>query len=333
MQSPLPLRRHPLVATSNFDEAKATYEKLAAPIDLERLDRRAPFGWRSNRLSVGPLAVAVHQYGAALRATAPRPPDVFAVSFPLSDVRGEAWEVSAITGARSGASLARGRETFVSSPVEPQTFRLGTGYRALQLLVDQSAMHGALAALTGVTAKERIRFEPRLSLARGAGAALERLTSFFVREVDHPNEGFFATPMLAARFSDLVVSLLLLNVPHNYTARLAKVGRPAEPRYVRLAAEHLEAHAAEPVQMTNLAKIVGVSVRALQLGFRRHRGQNPTDFLRDRRLDLAHALLQRDDLASVGDIARRCGFENAGRFSARYRARFGELPSTSRRRR
>jgi len=83
--------------------------------------------------------------------------------------------------------------------------------------------------------------------------------------------------------------------------------------------------------MTELAAVAGVSLRALQTGFLRHRGCTPMEFLRARRLDLARTrLLASAPGVSIATIARECGVSHLGRFSAHYRARFGERTTDTR---
>src|SRR5262249_34115502 len=122
-----------------------------------------------------------------------------------------------------------------------------------------------------------------------------------------------------------------LGQPHNHAAVLTS-RRRAEPAHVRTVAEYLDAHAGEPVRMADLAAVAGVSVRAIQVGFRAHRGCSPTEFLRQRRLELARTRLLSRPGATVAEIALECGFEHLGRFSAMYRARFGETPAETLRR-
>jgi transcriptional regulator GlxA family with amidase domain len=74
-------------------------------------------------------------------------------------------------------------------------------------------------------------------------------------------------------------------------------------------------------------------VRSLQAGFAAHRGYSAMSFLRERRLMLARTrLLMARPGTTVAQIALSCGFEHLGRFSKRYRERFGENPSESLRR-
>lgn len=324
--SSLPLARFPSVSTSNLDEAVAIFARLASPITVERVDRKASFGWHSHRVSLGGVAIAAHAYGGSFRATSEEAPDLFTLSFPLGDVKGEA------STPRVTQTIARGESTYLGSPSGRTTFELGTHYRGLQLLVTGDAMKSTLAALLGAETKEPLRFEPRLSLRSGVGASLARLVDFAAHEADNV-DGVFDSPIAAARLAESMLAHLLLDHPHNYSARLAQIRRAAAPRHVRIAVEYIDANAAKSIRMADLASIAGVSVRALQLGFLEHRGCTPMEFVRARRLDLARArLLVAGASSSVSDVARACGFDHFGRFSARYRARFGELPSKTRRR-
>lgn len=91
----------------------------------------------------------------------------------------------------------------------------------------------------------------------------------------------------------------------------------------------LNEHYASPVTLTQMAGIVGVSVRRMQSAVRAVTGSTPTELLLEIRLRAAHRELLRADphLASVASIAHGCGISHLGRFSQRYRQRFGCLPS------
>lgn len=320
--SPLPLGRFPVVHTSSLDEAREVYARLTTPVKVVRVDRKAPFEMRSNAVSVGPLLILAQGYGGSFSAVADGAPDVFAISFPLSGATAQ------FSDANQAVPLAADRSTWVSSPNRPILVEMGTGYRGLHLVVRPAEMEAALAALLGTNETSPLVFEPRLSLASGAGASLQRLVRFVSDEADR-EDGAFSSPIVAARLADAVLYKLLLEHPHNHSERL-RVARSAEPRHVRMAAEYLEANVARPVRMNVLAGLAGVSLRALQLGFREHRGCSPMQFLTERRLTLARTRLLGEPTSSITRIALDCGFEHLGRFSARYRAHFGESPSATR---
>jgi AraC-like DNA-binding protein len=313
-----------VVATRSIDEARETFGRLIAPVALEQVDRKAPFGWRSYRIALGPVLVAVQEYGAAFRASSGDMPSLFSVSFPLTTVGGSA------TTAGVTQTFSRGVAAYVHSPTGHTTYHLGTRYRGLQLLVRSAETLGTLGALLGFTPKEPLRFEPQLSLANGAGAALERAVAFVVHEAGE-DDGLLSSPLASSRFGEAVLAKLLVGHAHNYSERLARIDRASDPRSVHVAAEYLEANMTEPIRMVDLAAVARVSVRALQIAFQKYRGCTPMEFVRERRLERARErLLAGGARASIAEIARECGFAHVGRFSARYRMRFGELPGETR---
>jgi transcriptional regulator GlxA family with amidase domain len=89
----------------------------------------------------------------------------------------------------------------------------------------------------------------------------------------------------------------------------------------------------EPLTVAEVARAAGVGVRALELAFRRRRGDTPRGALAAFRLERARErLLAAPPDASVTDAALDSGFAHLGRFAGAYRARFGESPSDTLRR-
>lgn len=106
-------------------------------------------------------------------------------------------------------------------------------------------------------------------------------------------------------------------------------GRDARPRTVRRAVGFIEDNAAKEITSVDIADAASVSIRALQLAFRRHLGTTPMAHLRQVRLAHAHAELQaaRDDEVTVMSVASRWGFGNPGRFARLFRDEYGRAPS------
>jgi AraC-like DNA-binding protein len=99
--------------------------------------------------------------------------------------------------------------------------------------------------------------------------------------------------------------------------------------------EYLEANPGSPLYLTEVCAALGVSERTLRASCEEHLGMGPIRFLTLRRVHLAHRALSRADpsSATVTRIVTDHGFWELGRFSAAYRALFGELPSETLRRR
>ncbi|MEY8880938.1 AraC family transcriptional regulator [Donghicola sp. XS_ASV15] len=109
--------------------------------------------------------------------------------------------------------------------------------------------------------------------------------------------------------------------------------RCAAPGYVRRAEEILAAEAREAPAIGDVAQRVGVTARTLSGGFAKFRGISPRVFLAARRLEGFRADLKTlPPEQTVTAIASNWGFSNFGALAGRYRERFGESPSQTRKR-
>jgi AraC family transcriptional regulator len=95
--------------------------------------------------------------------------------------------------------------------------------------------------------------------------------------------------------------------------------------------EILDGDPGRPVTLAELARAGGVSAKHLCRVFAASIGHSPMETLRLLRLQLASALLARSNL-SVGDIARRCGFDDPLYFSRCFSAAYGLSPRAMRER-
>ena len=87
----------------------------------------------------------------------------------------------------------------------------------------------------------------------------------------------------------------------------------------------------EPVTMSHLSHVVGVSERTLRAAFHDVVGISPKQHIIKERLRAARAALRAavPGSATVTDIAMSYGFFELGRFAGRYRHTFGEVPSST----
>ncbi|GJE00704.1 helix-turn-helix domain-containing protein [Methylobacterium isbiliense] len=145
---------------------------------------------------------------------------------------------------------------------------------------------------------------------------------------------------VAGRHGDLVLPLLeeimsyqLLSAWPVRSPREAAPLTTPSPRYLRLALNYIEANLTNPLTLSEIAAVAGVSVRTLQLAFHREVGQAPTQFIIGRRLERARRdLLDIRDLdVPIAELAKRWGFAHASDFGQRYRRQFGCTPSETRR--
>jgi transcriptional regulator GlxA family with amidase domain len=93
---------------------------------------------------------------------------------------------------------------------------------------------------------------------------------------------------------------------------------------------YAEANAERPITVADMAAAAGITTRALQAAFRRHRDTTPMAYLRQVRLDGAHRDLRAADPtsgATVTEIAARWGFRTPARFTSLYQQQYGTSPS------
>jgi transcriptional regulator GlxA family with amidase domain len=103
---------------------------------------------------------------------------------------------------------------------------------------------------------------------------------------------------------------------------------------LRQAVVFIEENAHRAIGITDIAAACHRGPRALQLAFRHCADTTPWAYVRSVRLARARRDLLRGDprRETVFAVARRWGFTNRSRFSAEYRAAYGEAPGTTLRR-
>ena len=98
-------------------------------------------------------------------------------------------------------------------------------------------------------------------------------------------------------------------------------------RFEEVLAEHL----GEPLHMTELCELIGVTERTLRSCCAQFLGMSPIRYVLLRRLSRARVALRDADPdgANLLELVRGFGFAELGRFEAAYRAAFSETPLTT----
>ena len=97
----------------------------------------------------------------------------------------------------------------------------------------------------------------------------------------------------------------------------------------RDALDLMDSHLADPLDLSQLAALAGLSPRQLQRRFRAETGASVMGRYRALRLDRARDLLAGTRLR-VGEIAAMTGFASPAHLSAVFAARFGQAPRAAR---
>ncbi|QFT91239.1 HTH-type transcriptional regulator CdhR [Roseovarius sp. THAF9] len=95
------------------------------------------------------------------------------------------------------------------------------------------------------------------------------------------------------------------------------------------AVEAMEANVADPLELSLLARVAGLSPRQLNRLFQDKLGRSVMRYYRELRLEKAQSLLRNSPL-SLTEIALATGFASSAHFSRAYGARFGQPPSAYR---
>jgi AraC-like DNA-binding protein len=129
----------------------------------------------------------------------------------------------------------------------------------------------------------------------------------------------------------LLAATVLAVFPNTLTTRPDHAdSRDAWPTALRRAVAFVDDRPHQDITVADIAAAAAVTVRAVQLAFRRHLDMTPMAYLREVRLARAHADLVAatpGDGQTITAIAERWGFPSASRFTARYREAYGVPPS------
>ncbi len=302
--------------SERLPELSRTYKYRLRDQALLRMNFPGAICWLASRESGSIVA----SYGA----------DRFAMDISMdSDERDPVIFTTMLQGTMS---LVRNGEAATSSTGQGLVFRPEPDTRLVtsddnaraNIFIRAAELERALEHRIDDRLRRPLEFARVVDWSRGLAASLKHQIDFVTQEFHRP-DGITSNAVAMASMTDLLVSLVLGGVPHNYADQLDADGRGAIPAYVRRAEEFMRVNAAMPIRMTDVAEMAGCSVRTLGVVFRRFRDTTPLRALHAIRLERVHGELSQGAAgASITMIARRYGFTNAARFSVAYRRRFGE---------
>jgi AraC-like DNA-binding protein len=204
--------------------------------------------------------------------------------------------------------------------------RVQPGYLGFHAQIPRHELLSAARTLAGGHF-EIDAIQSSIDLRTPIGASLFRSISSLFEEIERL-AAMGLGQLACASTNELVVNLVAVAVFPQLRERIGLPQGCVARSTVETARQFIEAHAAEPIRLGDLADRLGVTLRALQMGFRRQFGCTLSNYLFECRLELARArLTSATDATTVTAVALECGFVNVGAFADRYRRAFGELPS------
>lgn len=316
----------PHFSTSDFSEAKARTEHLLNCTHEMVLPRSGhTFLAELDHTSLAGLGILDTRYRTPVEIFCEPPIPWVTVNFVT---RGEgAFEPR-------GSSPFRVNDEYVGINDYMKPIRMEVEETAIQSIVtlSKTRLEAFLQTLLGRPVTEPLRLAPAMR-AQHEGAHLVASVKT-IRDVAGRFEYGEMPAALARELEHSLFTALLFNQPNNYTERLTAPSAAGSPQVTDRVVEYIRSSPEVSFTVADLAAFAMVSERALYAAFQRDLDVSPMAYLRSVRMERARADLlsagaAADSDKTVTDIALRNGFTHVGRFAARYRAVFGELPSTT----
>lgn len=173
-----------------------------------------------------------------------------------------------------------------------------------------------------------IRFTSYLPVSPAAARNWKSTTRYLSELMANPEVA--GQPVIRGNAARLAAAAALTTFPNTaVVAPTSQDRRDATTATVRRAIAFIEQHPDTDINLPDIAAAASVSIRAVQVAFRKHLDTTPMRYLRSVRLDRVHRELLAADPSSGGtvtDIALRWGFYNHSRFAASYRRAYGVSP-------
>jgi AraC-like DNA-binding protein len=274
-------------------------------------------------VTLGPITLGWLLFDTEIRVDAEPDSDAYQVNLV------SAGQLRAYCG--TDQMVATSTRGMIFRPDMPSGFEgCRTPGQMLAIKIERHALEDELRQLLHRPVTRPIAFELALDLSGRAAADWNRLVCTVATGLFDP-ESLFRQPIMTVPLVHAVLSGLLLSADHDLRAQLDAPARSIGSITVRRADEYIDEHAHEPLTVGQVASSVGVSIRALQQGFKRSLGATPHQIIQYTRLERAHhdLLNASTDEATVAGIGAKWGFPHAGRFAALYYARYNAYPSTT----
>jgi AraC-like DNA-binding protein len=242
---------------------------------------------------------------------------------------GHGWHAT-----RTDAHPIQAGDAFVIQPNEQHSYRDTTGLTLYNVLFDLNQMQLPMFDLARSPGyRAMFALEPRLRSSHGLKSRLKLspanlavasdLLAQLERELTRKRAGYQA-----------IAAALFLQTIGFLSRCYSHIEDPGPRALLRLGAvlEHLESSLTEPVQLTALARLAGMSKSSFQRAFRRALNASPVDYLIRLRIQKACELLTASD-TTIKEVAAASGFDDSNYFTRQFRRIMQTSPSDFRRKR
>jgi AraC-like DNA-binding protein len=312
-----PMSFSPLISTGDVEKAQSFLSKEMVSLRFRKVRNRNRFSLTMNGIRLGRTLVAFNQFGEETEVDAGTVEDAVIFTLCVGPPAVPYLDGEPISPDRGA----------ISSPRKHLVVHRATDSAILILRTTKDVIEERFQEETGRRPNKPIVFDPSIDITQGVGGEVKRLLHFVIEQGSRDGSAL-QYPLLRSGLDDMLLNALL-SLPNNYSTQMETcLHPPVAPGLVRRAEEYLEAHAAEPISISDVAAHCGCSRRTLFSLFQRYRGYPPMQLLAEFRLTLAwNALQSPSPEDTVTSIAYASGFVHLGRFARLYRERFGESPS------
>lgn len=301
----------------DFDEVRAHVGRLYCEHKMQLVNRKGDLDTKTSRFACRSLTVAEVAYGADVLVTPGSLDQFYLIQVPT---QGRAW-----VGVDGQQYPCMPGLASVQNPEQPVDMFWSADCHKIVLRYERASFERFAELQYGTPVHQALAMEPSVALTDAAGLALRSLLGSVSSLAQFSAGGL--PPVLASHLETCFLSVLLLMQSKAAMERFQPTDHHAPPLAVSRVRDYLQAHAHEPIELSDLCAVAEVPLRTLHHQFRRCFGVTPLQMLRDIRLDRARAdLLLAAPGKSVASVALNWGFDHFGRFAANYRQRFGETP-------
>lgn len=313
---------------STFDSMIETLGGVFGTFNAELVGRVQEFHWGID-LSASESAVLItghHQTGFQFRA---------------QWCAGATEHLSIVVPRRGGMGVTYGSRMAGAEPGKLLLYRNfepdGISMHGQSNLIDELVLNWSLIQRTigetfDVPFNGSLDLLPEVDLSMPVGRTIGNVTEAIINGI-RDNGPLIRSPVAMAHITEALADVVIRMVPHRLSHLLNKKPSMIAPGHVRRGIEFMCANINKPITMPMVAHAAGVSTRALEAGFRAFKDTTPAAYLQMLRLRAAREdLLDPENQMLLKEICLKWGFFQFGRFSAIYRAHYGENPSATRRR-
>lgn len=279
-----------------------------------RLPRASDASASLSHRRAGTLDLCRLSYGAQARVLSESLGDIYHAQFILQGY-------CSYTLANRTLDLPAGH-VLVLNPDEPVDLTYSDNCEKFIVRIPSSMLDDACTEHRWFKPNERIKFSPEPQRFEDIDSLL-----LLLRLLCEEAESELATPQMLQHYCRVVTTKLMVMLKHNVS--MVAPTRHA-PSFERLE-NYIERNIKLELGADELAHYAGLSLRSLYLLFEKNVKTTPKNFVRQKKLEKVHSILNDPAQAcpNVTAVALEYGFSHLGRFSELYKSTYGVLPSQS----